>query len=68
MQKGVILLFFGFFSSILSAQIKEVKDIEGNRYLVKRIHDQEWFMSDLQVTRYANGDRILSSKNPSSWM
>lgn len=44
-----------------------VFDIDGNSYPTIIIGSQEWMASDLETTRYSNGDSILNGQNVNTW-
>lgn len=44
-----------------------VSDIEGNQYKTIVIGQQEWMAEDLKVTKYSNGDTILTGLNDVRW-
>lgn len=43
-------------------------DIEGNHYETVQINNQEWMAENLRVSRFSNGDSILSGNNVADWM
>ena len=47
---------------------QEIRDAEGNTYTVIKIKDQLWFESNLNTTRYTNGDKIQIAKKASKWI
>ena len=47
---------------------QEIRDAEGNTYTVIKIKDQLWFESNLNTTRYTNGDKIQIAKKASKWV
>ena len=62
------MVFSILFPSILFAQNPEtVTDTEGNSYSVISIGEQVWMKENLRVSRYRNGDTILSGLPDSSW-
>ncbi|MDO8898166.1 MAG: fibrobacter succinogenes major paralogous domain-containing protein, partial [Bacteroidales bacterium] len=42
-------------------------DIEGNHYETVQINNQEWMAENLRVSRFRNGDSILSGNNEADW-
>lgn len=46
---------------------KGVTDIDGNTYTTVIIGSQEWMATDLQVTKYRNGDPISNITDGSQW-
>ncbi len=44
-----------------------VTDIDNNEYVTVIIGDQEWMAENLRVTRYNNGDDILTGLSGSEW-
>ena len=44
-----------------------VKDIDGNSYNTVKIGDQVWFVENLKVARFRNGDTIPEAGNKESW-
>jgi uncharacterized protein (TIGR02145 family) len=42
-------------------------DIEGNHYETVQINNQEWMAENLRVSRFRNGDSILSGNNVVDW-
>lgn len=46
---------------------KTINDIDGNVYRIARIGSQTWLKSNLNVTRYRNGDAIPQVSDPSQW-
>ena len=45
-----------------------VTDIDGNVYQTVTIGDQKWTTANLMVTRYNNGDSIITGLNNSEWI
>lgn len=64
-MKTIVLIASILLSSLsLSAQ---VKDIDGNTYKTVNIGKQSWLESNLNTTRFSNGDSIFYAKNMEQW-
>lgn len=48
-------------SSLVS--VPSIKDVDGNKYLIKKIGSHWWILENLKVTHYRNGDAILNVPN-----
>ncbi len=44
-----------------------VADIDGNEYITVVIGDQEWMAENLRVSKYKNGDPIITGLNDTEW-
>jgi uncharacterized protein (TIGR02145 family) len=55
------------FAQSLYTKGQGVKDIEGNEYPSIIIHGQEWMQKNLEVSKYRNGDPILTGLNDAQW-
>jgi uncharacterized protein (TIGR02145 family) len=51
----------------ITAKSRKVKDIDGNLYETVRIGNQLWFKENLNVSRYRNGDKILTNLSDTEW-
>lgn len=48
-------------------KFESIKDIDGNVYKVVMIGTQKWMASNLNTSRYRNGDPIPEVKDPAQW-
>lgn len=53
--------------SVRCVKDETVTDIDGNSYVVVSIGNQKWMKSNLNVSRYRNGDVIPQVQNPVQW-
>jgi uncharacterized protein (TIGR02145 family) len=60
---GICFIFL--FSS--SAKGQSLKDISGNEYKIAKLGLQEWSASNLNVSKFRNGDAIPEAKTPEEW-
>lgn len=61
----ISILFLVFTFTIFGQEI--VTDIDGNQYNTVQIGDQIWLKENLKVTRFSNGDPILTCLTPLEW-
>ena len=50
-----------------SLKTENIKDINGNTYKVLSIGNQKWIASNLNTSKYRNGDPIPEVKDPAIW-
>jgi uncharacterized protein (TIGR02145 family) len=62
-MSGICFVFL--FSSAAKAQ--SLKDISGNEYKIAKLGLQEWSASNLNVSKFRNGDAIPEAKTPEEW-
>lgn len=71
MDKRLASLFVALITCLfLNTKIKAqgtVTDIDGNTYQTVVIGSQEWMAEDLKVTKYRNGDAILTDQSHNQW-
>jgi uncharacterized protein (TIGR02145 family) len=61
----IFILFLMMTSGIFGQEI--VTDIDGNQYNTVQIGDQVWLKENLKVSRFNNGDPILTCLTPLEW-
>jgi uncharacterized protein (TIGR02145 family) len=63
---GLVLSLMMWFS--FSTMAQSVKDIDGNEYKTAKHGIQEWTASNLNVTKFRNGDVIPEAKTKDEWL
>ncbi len=64
-------VFFILFAFIVSSNIlrgQSIRDIDGNEYKIARLGIQQWISSNLNVSRFRNGDVIPEAKTEEEWI
>jgi len=67
MKIKLILLALLCSYGVCSGQSNKVTDIDGNEYPTVVVGEQKWMAENLRVTRYNNGDSILTGLNDDEW-
>ncbi len=60
---GILIMFMYCFP----AQAQILKDINGNEYNIAKLGLQEWSASNLNASKFRNGDVIPEAKTPEEW-
>lgn len=62
-EKGMVLTHVESFTTTGT-----LTDIDGNKYLIKKIGDTFWMTENLRTTRYANGEEIAKVEDTPLWL
>ncbi len=67
MKRSFICFYLLCLYGVCFAQSGNVSDIDGNEYPTVIIGEQEWMAKNLRVTKYNNGDSILTGLSNEEW-